>query len=57
MVEDTILQPKRKRRDIMILMFLLLFARLELSHLSRIQQKRIIRNTGVKTNEAVEILE
>ena len=41
----------------MVLEFLLFFARLGLSYLSRIQQEKIMRNTGLKTIEAVEILE
>ncbi len=41
----------------MVIEFLLFFARLGLSYLSRIQQEKIMRNTGLKTIEAVEILE
>lgn len=35
----------------MVLEFLLSFAHLGLSHLSRIQQEEIMRNIGLKTNE------
>lgn len=41
----------------MVSEFLLPFARLGLFHLSRIQQEEIMRNTGLRINEAVEILE
>ncbi len=41
----------------MVSKFLLLFPCLGFFHLSRIQQERIMRNTDLKTNEAVEILE
>ena len=37
--------------------FSLFFARLRLSYLSRIQPEEIMRNTCLKTNETVEILE
>ncbi len=57
MVGDTLFRPKKNGRDIMVSEFLLLFACLGLSHLSRIQQEEIMCNTGLKTNEAVEVLE
>lgn len=41
----------------MVSEFLLPFARLGLSHLSQIQQEEIMRNTGLRMNEVVEILE
>lgn len=57
MVGDTLLRRKGKGRGIMFSELLLSFARLRLSRLFWIQQEEIIRNTGLKINEAVEILE
>lgn len=55
-VGDMLFQPKGKGRGIMVSGFLLPFTCLGLSHLSKIQQE-IMRNTGLKFNKAVEILE
>ena len=55
MVGDTLLRPKGKGRGIMVSEFLLPFARLGLSHLSRIRQEEIMRNTGLRINEAVDL--
>lgn len=41
----------------MVLEFLLFLVCLGLSHLSQIQQKEIMHNTGLKINEAVKIFE
>lgn len=56
MIKDTLFRLKEKRRDVMVLEFLFFFAHLRLSHLSQIQQKKIMHNTSLRINKAIEIL-